>query len=414
VTEVSGSIAEWLGRNSEALSEKLFDTIYWIAFDLGPAVAKGLYDGTIKELPNAANGFNTGLIRSGSRLFNKTLAFLTGDESLKQLDFMTYAQEGDNEKGYEVLRKAWYKDGTINKALASMINNAGGNINPITKGWTELWASASVDEADEAQKFLSNIEEQLTDALTNEQVAQEVKLAIQGRWEELGQIVSLYGGAIIPVVDGLVKNAGDTAVADFKKGLDDAQTVVESTHGPALVEKFKNVMEDIKTLNWMSVGANAVAGISSGIENNKGSIASKLISAVAGGISSLSNYLVINSPSKLMADEIGQYIPAGIAVGIDSNADVIATSMESLGELTKNTASTMVDNTNNGSEGIMSGIIADSMRDALMETIMTADAGSGDGAQEIVLSVDGEDLARATVRGLRRIDKRTSAMVSFA
>ena len=40
--------------------------------------------------------------------------------------------------------------------------------------------------------------------------------------------------------------------------------------------------------------------------------------------------LKINSPSRVMADQVGQYIPAGIAMGITDNASAVSDAMSAL------------------------------------------------------------------------------------
>ena len=41
----------------------------------------------------------------------------------------------------------------------------------------------------------------------------------------------------------------------------------------------------------------------------------------------------IGSPSKLMADQVGQWIPKGIAVGIEANTDTVYKAMEEMSNI---------------------------------------------------------------------------------
>ena len=46
------------------------------------------------------------------------------------------------------------------------------------------------------------------------------------------------------------------------------------------------------------------------------------------------SFFQIGSPSKLMANEVGRYIPEGIAVGIEANEDSVIDAMNQLGAVT--------------------------------------------------------------------------------
>lgn len=81
----------------------------------------------------------------------------------------------------------------------------------------------------------------------------------------------------------------------------------------------KGLLKAIPSL--VKVGGDLVAGIWNGIKiawtklvENAKQLASSLVSA-------LKSFFRIGSPSKLMGDEIGQWLPKGITVGIEKNAD---------------------------------------------------------------------------------------------
>lgn len=74
--------------------------------------------------------------------------------------------------------------------------------------------------------------------------------------------------------------------------------------------------------SWLvGVGADMIRGLIGGI----GSMASAAANAAKGvaqkALGAVTSFLNIGSPSKLMRDEVGKWIPPGIAVGIEANAD---------------------------------------------------------------------------------------------
>lgn len=94
----------------------------------------------------------------------------------------------------------------------------------------------------------------------------------------------------------------------------------------------QNIVGTLSSLpgRMLSIGANIVSGIVSGIQSKIGSIASSLLSGVNDAISAVKSKLGIHSPSRLMRDEVGVMIGRGMALGIDDSAAVVNRSMDSL------------------------------------------------------------------------------------
>lgn len=67
---------------------------------------------------------------------------------------------------------------------------------------------------------------------------------------------------------------------------------------------------------WASVGHNIISGIANGVRAAAGALASAAAAAAQSALSAAKNALGIHSPSRAFRDEVGRWIPAGIAVGI--------------------------------------------------------------------------------------------------
>ena len=73
--------------------------------------------------------------------------------------------------------------------------------------------------------------------------------------------------------------------------------------------------------SWLvSVGRNIVDGIVSGIKARIGAVASSITSGLSSAVSKARKFLEINSPSKLMAREVGAPIGEGVAYGVEREA----------------------------------------------------------------------------------------------
>ena len=105
-----------------------------------------------------------------------------------------------------------------------------------------------------------------------------------------------------------------------KKGKEAGQDLMD-----AIIKKVEEIPDKIK-----SIGSDIVKGLWNGINDMAGWIKDKITGFGEDVLGSLKDFFGINSPSKLMADEVGKWLPAGIAVGIDKNAKTAINSMKNL------------------------------------------------------------------------------------
>lgn len=96
----------------------------------------------------------------------------------------------------------------------------------------------------------------------------------------------------------------------------------------AILNKLKSLPGKV-----LSIGLDIVKGIGKGITNGIKWIKGVIKRFVGSVVDFAKKILHIGSPSKLMEDEIGQWIPKGIAVGIEANADSISKTMSQMGDM---------------------------------------------------------------------------------
>ena len=131
---------------------------------------------------------------------------------------------------------------------------------------------------------------------------------------------------------------------------------------------------------WNTVGSDIVRGIVAGVNGASSSLYSTLRNLAKRALQEAKNALKIGSPSKVMRDEIGKWIPAGIAEGITGSAGMVTDAMSEIaadaagtriaGAIAGQTASmsrmqaagTGIDGT--GSAGLM-GQIVDAIKEGL-------------------------------------------------
>lgn len=86
---------------------------------------------------------------------------------------------------------------------------------------------------------------------------------------------------------------------------------------------FNNIVNTITSLpgQMLSLGENIVRGIWDGMGNLKNWIVEKVKELARGILDGMKSALGIHSPSKLFKDEVGRFIPRGVAVGIEADTD---------------------------------------------------------------------------------------------
>lgn len=83
--------------------------------------------------------------------------------------------------------------------------------------------------------------------------------------------------------------------------------------------------------DWAGLGRDIISGIVSGISGAAGAIGDALLSAASSAWTSAKNFFKVGSPSKLMADTVGRWIPAGIAEGITDNLQTLYSAVDTMG-----------------------------------------------------------------------------------
>lgn len=127
-------------------------------------------------------------------------------------------------------------------------------------------------------------------------------------WLDLGgKIVTLIGNGLKALASApveIIRNIGKNVFDTFKKGF-----------------------------SWSSLGKDIINGIVEGIKSVGSSIGDTIMGFAKNAFSGIKNFFKIGSPSKLMRDEIGRWIPEGIAEGIKLNEGSVFDAMSEIPDI---------------------------------------------------------------------------------
>lgn len=176
---------------------------------------------------------------------------------------------------------------------------------------------------------------------------------IDGILSNIGNIImaaqDLVGGliqGIISAIPALVAQA-PTLIQNFITGLieqlpllfiEGAGMIVEIIAGlisaiPELVMAIPNIIKAIydafAKADWQKIGKDITDGIKNGFLAKIQSLKDTVIDACRKLLNSVKSFLGIKSPSRVFAKQVGEMIPAGIAMGVDDNTPEMLRAVQS-------------------------------------------------------------------------------------
>ena len=140
----------------------------------------------------------------------------------------------------------------------------------------------------------------------------------------------------IEVVMNMVQTLAENYPAIIQAGFDLIIKLVSglSQAYPELVSAVLEICADLVTqflsVDWVGLGADIVNGIIKGIVDLGDAFVNAILTMCSGALDAVKKFFGIESPSKVFANEVGRYIPEGIALGIEKNADVVTDAMNDL------------------------------------------------------------------------------------
>jgi phage-related protein len=168
----------------------------------------------------------------------------------------------------------------------------------------------------------------------------------------IGSLFSAAQSLCVSIVNAFINlptvlfNAGATAIVHMIQGFRSAWGVITSIGGRIVIaivsglaslashmwSKAKSAISRMKsaftTGGWSSIGTHIISGIIRGIAGAAGRLFSAMKNLASKALSAAKKVLGINSPSRVFAAEVGKWIPAGIAVGVTKNSDILSGVMD--------------------------------------------------------------------------------------
>lgn len=312
IESLTTTIGNWVADNIDDILSIAADSIILFFFDLAPQAIYGF----VRGLGNVDWGvlltnIKDGILDSLEKGYNKVIglgAKLTADvfgmdeETKKYLD----------DYGWDRIGKDWLTSGALEigaRITGVEIDDEALRQSTLytRKEFAELFYELWGNDTDLASNLIGKAGDQgvmWTDDFVNT-VKERIQVAadeIKNGGQELSHEAALY----------VVQEIYDTTLAEFQAK-----------------NPYQEIIDNVENLGWNELGQDIVEGISDGVEQN-GSLLDKLQVMAQNAFDAVKTFFGIESPSKLMRDEIGKFIPEGIAVGIDENTDSLFDAMSTV------------------------------------------------------------------------------------
>lgn len=189
---------------------------------------------------------------------------------------------------------------------------------------------ALVDAIPEILVALGNALPQIISAILNAVVDAVPKLLKKSR-ELFGKIMEALS-ELLGKLPGKMLEVRDSIVNGIRNSL--------GSIGSAAADIVSAIWDHIKELPGMmlDVGRDLVEGLWNGISDMVGWIGDKISGFGDSVLGGLKDFFGIASPSKVMRDEVGKFLPAGIAIGIEDSTLSAVKSVRSMADKLRNTA----------------------------------------------------------------------------
>lgn len=139
--------------------------------------------------------------------------------------------------------------------------------------------------------------------------------------KKTGKEISKNGASGASSVSSQWKSAGSKNAKSYISGLSSQKGSVQKA-GKTLSTTAKTGANSGKA-GFVSAGKNMAAGVASGIHAGTPFVAAAARSAVRAAVAAARSAAKIKSPSRVMKNEVGKYLPLGMAAGIKDNTDVV-------------------------------------------------------------------------------------------
>ena len=168
---------------------------------------------------------------------------------------------------------------------------------------------------------------------------QVISSVVQGIGNAMPQIIASAARMVATLLTTLVQHLPEIVAAGFEllvsliKGIGDAMPGIVEAAG----EAASTIWDTILQIDWPALGRDVVSGLINGLVSMGGALWDAATDLAKSAFDAVAGFFEIRSPSRLMRNKIGHYIPAGLAQGILDKAGLVQSAMRSVSGMAEGT-----------------------------------------------------------------------------
>lgn len=222
----------------------------------------------------------------------------------------------------------------IGSKLPELLENGGIMVNQLVDGIFGALPSLVDSALDLCVNFINMLVSNLPNILnTGKSILLNI---VDGIRQSFPSIIVSAGDAVVSLISGLVTHlpeilsTGFDLIVSLISGIGNAYPDIIAAAG----QVAKKLLDAIKNTDWLSLGKNIIQGLINGIGAMGGALWSAAKSIARSALNAIKSALGIASPSKVMRDQVGKWIPSGVAVGIEANTRPLTDALHDMSVLT--------------------------------------------------------------------------------
>lgn len=338
VGRIGGSvqkITEEIGKQTIAAQQKFHDAVAKTRENLTKEEQR-ITDTYEKEFQTRADRL-AGWVKTFDEVPKR--AEVTGTELLKNLKAQNMAFE-DWQEDMAAITGRGIEEGLL-KELQEAGPKAAGEIKALASMTEDAWAEYQAEWV--KKQSLAKVQSYIDTSGARNKMEADLRAAQQKAQEEMDGHVQEYVKALDTTQQEALKKLGQISVQGIDLGADFVNKVIEGirTRTPIMTKTVDDVAGAMKRLGiqqlkppvvqaldaslveagakepeFKTIGQQMMQGMVRGVKDGKSSLVSAMVSSVLAAVGAAKGELGIASPSKVMRDEVGKWLPAGMAEGM--------------------------------------------------------------------------------------------------
>lgn len=370
-------------------TQKMIDTVNELGGVMSDEAVKNsaAFKDQLQDLQTAFGGVKNAAISEMLPAFNDIMGGLTG---------IITGTEGANEQlsaGLEALIN------TVTSQLPTFINNCLPALVDAAVLIITSLADGIIQSLPVIVPAVVDIILKIVDALINNidlllsAAAQLVVGLAKGLWKALPTLLTKVGELVVKMGESIKAKWPDIANA-----------------GKELIGKLGDAIKD-KISSLVQIGKDLVEGLKQGISEAWDSIKTWFHDKITGLIDSAKEALKIGSPSKVFANEIGKWIPYGMAQGIEDNLGVVEDAVTDMADASLIDGKSLYGATSLNMRHNISGSTSNDSVYGLLATYLPAIANGGN----VTIKLEGDaDKMFNAMKSRNNVYKRATGSSAFA